>query len=137
MPAVDRDRAAGHVAPGIRSQQQQRADQIIHIAQPPLYKISAGRKSRWAFSEAERNEIVEEMNGRSNINIQRYKGLGEMSGDQLWETTMNPETRTLLQIAHGTAAADDEIFSLLMGDVVEPRRNFIQAHALDVKNLDV
>ena len=109
----------------------------LYIAQPPLYKISAGKKSQWAFSESDHDRILEEMNGKSNINIQRYKGLGEMNADQLWDTTMNPETRTLLQVSQGNAASADEIFSLLMGDVVEPRRNFIQAHARDVKNLDV
>ncbi len=78
-----------------------------------------------------------QFNGKRNINIQRYKGLGEMNASQLWETTMDPEARTLLQVMLGDMAEDDRIFSLLMGDVVEPRRNFIQAHALEVTELDV
>ena len=109
----------------------------LYIAQPPLYKISAGKRSNYAYSESERNEILGELNGKRNINIQRYKGLGEMNATQLWDTTMNPETRTLLRVSLGDAVADDEIFSILMGDVVEPRRDFIQTHALEVKNLDV
>jgi DNA gyrase subunit B len=109
----------------------------LYIAQPPLYKISAGKRSNYAYNESEREKILVELNGKRNINIQRYKGLGEMNAIQLWDTTMNPETRTLLQVSLGDAVADDEIFSILMGDVVEPRRNFIQTHALEVKNLDV
>ena len=109
----------------------------LYIAQPPLYRISVGKKSQWAHTEADRETILGQLNGKSKPNIQRYKGLGEMSADQLWETTMNPETRTLLQVSQGSAVESDRIFSLLMGDVVEPRRDFIQAHALDVKNLDV
>ena len=109
----------------------------LYIAQPPLYKISSGRQQHYAYSEGEREGIMVQLNGKRNITTQRYKGLGEMNADQLWETTMNPEARTLLQVSLGDAAADDHIFSVLMGDVVEPRRNFIQAHALEVKNLDV
>ena len=109
----------------------------LYIAQPPLYRISAGKKESYAYNEDEREEIVGELNGKRNINIQRYKGLGEMNAIQLWDTTMNPGTRTLVRVALGDAASADDIFSVLMGDVVEPRRNFIQAHALEVKNLDV
>ena len=108
----------------------------LYIAQAPLYGISIGKKRQWAYDEHDRERILEGFNGK-RVNIQRYKGLGEMSATQLWETTMDPSTRTLLQVAQGDAVQADEIFSLLMGDVVEPRRNFIQAHAREVQNLDV
>ena len=109
----------------------------LYIAQPPLYKISSGKQVHYAYSEGEREGVMLQLNGKRNINTQRYKGLGEMNASQLWETTMDPEKRTLLQVSMEDAASADEIFSVLMGDVVEPRRNFIQAHALEVKNLDV
>ena len=109
----------------------------LYIAKPPLYKITSGKKEFYAYNEAQREEIIEGLDGKRNPSLQRYKGLGEMNAIQLWETTMNPETRTLLQVSRGDAARDEEIFSVLMGDVVEPRRNFIQANALNVKNLDV
>ena len=109
----------------------------LYIAQPPLYKIGHGKKESYAYNEAEREGMLAQLNGKRNVNVQRYKGLGEMNAVQLWETTMDPETRTLLQVSLGDRTEDDRIFSILMGDVVEPRRNFIQAHALEVKNLDV
>jgi DNA gyrase subunit B len=109
----------------------------LYIAQPPLYGITSGKKSYWAADEAEREQVMTQLNGKKNINVQRYKGLGEMNAEQLWDTTMNPEYRTLRQVTQGDAGEDDKIFSLLMGDVVEPRRDFIQAHALEVENIDV
>ena len=109
----------------------------LYIAQPPLYRIASGKEEHYAYSEGEREGILLQLDGKRNIGTQRYKGLGEMNASQLWETTMDPERRTLLQVSEGDAAAADHIFSLLMGDVVEPRRNYIQAHALEVINLDV
>ncbi|MCH9011156.1 MAG: DNA topoisomerase (ATP-hydrolyzing) subunit B [Chloroflexi bacterium] len=109
----------------------------LYIAQPPLYRITAGKQEYYVYSEGEREGIITQLDGKRNINIQRYKGLGEMNANQLWETTMDPEKRTLLQVSVADAVEADKIFSILMGDVVEPRRNFIQAHALEVKNLDV
>ena len=109
----------------------------LYIAQPPLYKIAAGKQEYYAYSEGEREDVLERLNGRRNINIQRYKGLGEMNAEQLWETTMDPEQRTLLQVSITDAAEADGVFSMLMGDVVPPRRRFIETHALEVKNLDV
>ena len=109
----------------------------LYIAQPPLYKIASGRQEHYAYSEGEREGILTQLKGRRNVSLQRYKGLGEMNAEQLWETTMDPEQRTLLQVSITDAADADNVFSVLMGDVVAPRRNFIQTHALEVKNLDV
>ncbi len=108
----------------------------VFLAQPPLYKIKGrGGRERYAFSDDERDEIIEEMG--TNITVERYKGLGEMDADQLWETTMDPETRTLLKVEVEDAMACDEAFSLLMGDKVEPRREFIEQNAKYAENLDV
>lgn len=107
----------------------------VYIAQPPLYKISKGKIVRYAYNDKELDRILHEIGEKADI--QRYKGLGEMNPEQLWETTMNPETRTILKVDLEDAVAADEIFTILMGDKVEPRREFIEAHAKMVKNLDV
>ena len=109
----------------------------LYIAQPPLYRIAKGRKQEWAYSDSHKDELISKFNDDSKVNVQRYKGLGEMSAEQLWETTMNPADRSLLQVNQEDALEADNVFSMLMGDVVEPRRNFIQQNALEVKNLDV
>ena len=110
-------------------------DGHVFLAMPPLYKIRKGLKQRYAFSDAERDEIIAEMGG--NVEAERYKGLGEMDPEQLWDTTMNPETRTLLKVEIEDAMACDETFSTLMGDKVEPRREFIEANAKYAENLDI
>ena len=108
----------------------------IFLAQPPLYKVHKGKQLRYAFSEEEKDMYVEEL-GTKGVESERYKGLGEMDPEQLWETTMNPETRTLLKVTVEDAIACDEIFSVLMGDMVEPRREFIEKNAKFVENLDI
>lgn len=108
----------------------------VFIAQPPLYQIKKGKKHWYTFSDDELNSKLDEV-GRDGISVQRYKGLGEMNPEQLWETTMNPETRTMLQVGMEDAQEADELFTILMGDKVEPRRQFIEDHAKYVRNLDI
>jgi DNA gyrase subunit B len=108
----------------------------LYIAQPPLYRVSTGKVTRYAQSEQERERIIKEFNVK-NLSVQRFKGLGEMNADQLWDTTMNPETRTLLRVDSENAALADEIFTMLMGEKVAPRKGFIMTEARKVQNLDV
>ncbi|HUE75184.1 MAG TPA: DNA topoisomerase subunit B, partial [Chloroflexota bacterium] len=108
----------------------------LYIAQPPLYRVKSGRQEHWVYSDQEKDAIVAKANN-AKVDVQRYKGLGEMNPEQLWQTTMNPTQRTLLQVTVEDAAQADNTFDMLMGDAVPPRKKFIQTHAKDVRNLDV
>jgi DNA gyrase subunit B len=122
----------------------------IYIAQPPLFQIKKGKQVKYAYTDEEKEKIISKMTGGKKLSkedqesgktngiiLQRYKGLGEMNPDQLWETTMNPETRVMQQVTIEDAQKADKIFDILMGNEVAPRKKFIQAHARSVQNLDV
>ena len=110
-------------------------DGHIYLAQPPLYKVYKGNNMLYAFSDEERDECIAKLGG--NAEAERYKGLGEMDPEQLWETTMDPERRTILKVTIEDAAICDETFTILMGDKVEPRRQFIEENARYAVNLDI
>jgi DNA gyrase subunit B len=108
----------------------------VYIAQPPLFMVKAGKDEIYCYDEKERDDAIARL-GKKNVQVQRYKGLGEMNPEQLWRTTMNPETRTLLRVNDEDAVEADRIFTILMGELVEPRRQFIEENALSVRNLDI
>ncbi|MFN5935484.1 MAG: toprim domain-containing protein, partial [Roseiflexaceae bacterium] len=111
----------------------------LYIAQPPLYRVRVGKNDRYVFSDNERDTYIASLpaNERNRVEIQRYKGLGEMNAEQLWDTTMNPGNRVILQVTMDDAVAAEETFTMLMGDLVPPRKRFIQTHAPEVRNLDI
>ncbi|MBI2013244.1 MAG: DNA topoisomerase (ATP-hydrolyzing) subunit B [Candidatus Colwellbacteria bacterium] len=109
----------------------------LYIAQPPLYKLTSGKTAKYAYTEKEKEKVLKEFKDGANVNIQRYKGLGEMNPDQLWETTMDPSVRNLKVVTIEDAKESDRLFDILMGTEVQPRKQFIQIHAASVKNLDI
>ncbi len=109
---------------------------FVYIAQPPLYKIKKGKELHYAYTEKQREDLAKKL-GDKGVVYQRYKGLGEMNADELWETTMDPARRLLKQVTIEDAATADALFSILMGEAVEPRRQYIQEHAKEVVNLDI
>ncbi len=117
------------------------SDGYLYIAQPPLFRVSFGKDSSYAYTEQQRDQAIgdikEKHKNASHIEVNRYKGLGEMNADQLFDTTMNPATRTLLHVSLDDAALADEVFDMLMGEQVPPRKKFIQTQAKYVRNLDV
>jgi DNA gyrase subunit B len=112
-------------------------DGYLYIAQPPLYRVAQGKNVSYVYSDEELTAKVKELGGMDKVTLQRYKGLGEMNPDQLWDTTMNPETRTMFQVTIEDAVQADETFDMLMGNNVPPRKRFIQTHATQVRNLDL
>jgi DNA gyrase subunit B len=108
----------------------------VYVALPPLYGVKKGKAHYYAYDDNELDELFEKV-GRQGATLQRYKGLGEMNPEQLWETTMNPETRTILQLKLEDAIEADEVFTTLMGEKVEPRREFIETHAKEVAYMDL